>query len=187
MSHVALVPAQLARVLDAAGDGPPPPSLRAVLLGGGGIPPALVTRAVRAGWPVVPTYGLSETGSGATALATADALANPVCAGGPLPGVRLTIEEPDAGGVGEIVVETAARFSGYLGDPAPAALATDPVRTGDLGRLDEDGRLYVVDRRLDRIGRGGENIAPGEVEAVLLAHPAIADAAGTWPQRGSRS
>ena len=69
-SHVSLVPAQLARLLDAAGDAPPPPSLRAVLLGGGPIPPALVTRAVRAGWPVVPTYGLSETGSGATALAT---------------------------------------------------------------------------------------------------------------------
>ena len=66
---------------------------------------------------------------------------------------------------------------GYLGDPPPATPATERVRTGDLGRLDEDGRLFVVDRRLDRIVRGGENIAPAEVEAVLLAHPAIADAA----------
>ena len=177
MSHVSLVPAQLARLLDAAGDAAPPPALRAVLLGGGPIPPALVTRAIRAGWPVVPTYGLSETGSGATALATAEALDHPGSAGRPLPGVRVTIEEPDADGVGEIVVETAARFSGYLGDPPPAALATERVRTGDLGRLDDDGRLFVVDRRLDRIVRGGENIAPAEVEAVLLAHPAIADAA----------
>ena len=80
MSHVSLVPAQLARLLDAACVTPPPPRLRAVLLGGGPIPPALVIRAVRAGWPVVPTYGLSETGSGATALPTAEALSTPrVC------------------------------------------------------------------------------------------------------------
>ena len=81
MSHVSLVPAQLARLLDVAGDVAPPPALRAVLLGGGPIPPALVTRAVRAGWPVVPTYGLSETGSGATALATEEALEHPGSAG----------------------------------------------------------------------------------------------------------
>ena len=72
MSHVSLVPAQLARLLDAAAAVAPPPSLRAVLLGGGTIPSALVTRALDAGWPVVPTYGLSEAGSGVTALATAD-------------------------------------------------------------------------------------------------------------------
>jgi o-succinylbenzoate---CoA ligase len=177
MSHVSLVPAQLARVLDAAGDGPPPSSLRAVLLGGGPIPPALVTRAVGAGWPVVPTYGLSETGSGATALPTAAALDHPGSAGLALPGARVRIDQPDADGVGEIVVETVARFSGYLGDRPSAVPATEPVRTGDLGRLDDAGRLFVVDRRLDRIVRGGENISPSEVEAVLLAHPAIADAA----------
>jgi len=177
VSHVSLVPAQLARLLDAANDAAPPPALRVVLLGGGPIPSALVTRAIRAGWPVVPTYGLSETGSGATALATAEAGDHPGSSGRPLPGVRVTVDEPDADGVGEIVVETPARFSGYLGDPGPAALATEPVRTGDLGRLDGDGRLFVVDRRLDRIVRGGENIAPAEVESVLLAHPAVADAA----------
>jgi pimeloyl-ACP methyl ester carboxylesterase len=152
-------------------------SLRAVLLGGGPIPPALVTRAVLAGWPVVPTYGLSETGSGATALPTAEAVDHPGHAGWPLLGVSLLVEDMDADRVGEIVVETGARFSGYLGEAGPAAPATDRVRTGDLGRLDSDGGLFVLDRRLDRIVRGGENISPAEVEAVLLAHPAIADAA----------
>jgi len=176
MSHVSLVPAQLARLLDAAGDATPRPTLRAVLLGGGPIPPALVTRAVRAGWPVVPTYGLSETGSGATALPTTEALDHPGSAGVALPGVLILIEDMDADGVGEIVVGTGARFSGYLGEAGPAAPAADPVRTGDLGRLDRDGRLFVIDRRLDRIVRGGENISPAEVEAVLLAHAAIADA-----------
>ena len=173
-SHVSLVPTQLIRLLD-AGAGTPPPGLRAVLLGGGPVPPDVVTRAAHAGWPIVPTYGLSEAGSGVTALPADEALDHPGSAGRALPGVQLTIDEPDPDGVGEIVVTTAARFSGYLGDPPE--LATDPVRTGDLGRLDSDGRLTVVDRRLDRIVRGGANISPAEVEAVLLAHPAIADAA----------
>ena len=83
--------------------------------------------------------------------------------GAPLPGVTLSIEEPDGDGVGEIVVTTPARFSGYVGETP----AVGPIRTGDLGRLDDEGRLYVVDRRTDRIVRGGENVSPAEVEAVL--------------------
>jgi O-succinylbenzoic acid--CoA ligase len=177
VSHVSLVPAQLARLLDAAGGTPPPATLRAVLLGGGPIPPGLVMRALRAGWPVVPTYGLSETASGATALATADAWDLPGSAGAPLPGVHLAIAGEDRDGLGEIVVQTAARYSAYLGDPGDAAAADAPVMTGDLGRLDADGRLFVVDRREDRIVRGGENVSPAEVEAVLLEHPAIREAA----------
>jgi O-succinylbenzoic acid--CoA ligase len=176
VSHASLVPAQLARLLDAAGhsvhDAAPPASLRALLLGGGPISPGLVTRAVRAGWPVVPTYGLTETGSGATALPTAEALGHPASAGRPLPGVSVTIDEPDDDGVGEILVESPAVFSGYLGE-APRRTGA-AVRTGDLGRLDPAGRLYVIDRRTDRIVRGGENIAPAEVEEALLAHPAVA-------------
>jgi O-succinylbenzoic acid--CoA ligase len=177
ISHASLVPAQLDRVLDAAGDVPPPATLRAVLLGGGPIPAALVTRALRAGWPVVPTYGLSETGSGATALATRDAWDHPGSAGTALPGTRVTIAGAGPDGVGEIVIETAARFSGYLGEPGAPAPAEASVRTGDLGRLDAGGRLFVVDRRLDRIVRGGENVSPAEVEAVLREHPAVDGAA----------
>ena len=179
-SHVSVVPTTLARLLDAVEDGPPPPSLRTVLLGGGPIPPELVRRAIRAGWPVVPTYGLSEAGSGVTALATDEAASHPETAGRALPGVELRIEAPDAAGAGEILVRSPATFSGYLGDPtSPSTVVIDGgwLRTGDIGRLDADGRLTVLDRRTDRIVRGGENIAPSEVEAVLLGHPAIADAA----------
>ncbi len=174
VSHVSLVPAQLARLLDASGD-PPPGTLRAVPLGGGRIPAALVMRAIDAGWPVVPTYGLSEAGSGVTALPSAEAHEAPGSAGRPLPGVQVTIDEPDANGIGEIVVSTPGAFDGYVGD-SPREPGT-PIRTGDLGRLDAVGRLDVVDRRTDRIVRGGENISPAEVEAVLEAHPAIAEAA----------
>ena len=177
VSHASLVPAQLARVLDAAGDAPPPANLRVVLLGGGHISPALVTRALRAGWPVVPTYGLSGTGSGATALTTGDAWDRPDSAGTALPGVRVAIAGEDRDGVGEIVVRPRHGSSGYLGEPGGSAPAEAPVRTGDLGRLDSAGRLFVTDRRLDRIVRGGENVSPAEVEAILLEHPSIADAA----------
>ncbi len=175
LSHVSLVPAQLVRLLDAAGDAPPPQTLRAVPLGGGVVPPALVLRATAAGWPVVPTYGLSECGSGVTALPTAETAAAPYSAGSPLPGFELSIDEPDADGVGEIVVRSPSAFAGYLDEP-PRQLG-EPVRTGDLGRLDAAGRLVVVDRRTDRIVRGGENIDPCEVEAALTEHPAVADAA----------
>jgi len=173
-SHVSLVPSQLVRLLDTARGAPPPATLRAVLLGGGPVPPALVERAVRAGWPVVPTYGLSEMGSGVTALPSADAARAAGTAGLPLPGMTVRIDDP-GDGVGEIVVAGPSRSSGYLGEaPVPA---DEPVRTGDLGRLDGAGRLVVVDRRTDRIVRSGENIDPTEVETVLERHAAVAEAA----------
>ena len=207
-SHVSLVPTQLLRLLDVAADvaagaataaaahahakgATPPPSLRAILLGGGPIPVALVERALAGGWPVVPTYGLSEAASAVTALPTSEAAGHPGSAGRPLPGVQLRIDAADRDGIGEIVVRTPARFTGYLHDPdeTAAVLTSDGwLRTGDLGRLDGDGRLTVVDRRTDRIVRGGQNIAPAEIEAVLLTHPGIADAAvvaradATWGQ-----
>jgi O-succinylbenzoic acid--CoA ligase len=185
-SHVSLVPGQLARLLDAAGADGAPRGLRAVLLGGGAIPPALVRRAIAAGWPVIPTYGLTEMGSGVTALPSTEAGDAAETAGRPLPGMRVTILDPGPDGVGEILVAGLSRSSGYLDQPVrdPGT----PVETGDLGRLDGDGRLIVVDRRTDRIVRGGENVSPAEVEAVLEAHPWIAEAAvvgradDTWGQ-----
>ncbi|MBP1704979.1 MAG: O-succinylbenzoate-CoA ligase [Chloroflexi bacterium] len=178
-SHVSLVPAQLARLLDAADAGGPPAGLRALLLGGAPVPVDLVSRAVAAGWPVIPTYGLTEAGSGVTALETVEAARFPASAGRALPGVRVRLGTAGAAGVGEIEVLTPAVFGGYLGRPAEtaAALTADGwLRTGDLGRLDADGRLYVADRRQDLIVSGGENVYPAEVEEVLAAHPAVADA-----------
>ncbi len=180
ISHLSVVSAVLVRLLEVTSGTPPPSTLRAVLLGGGEVPPALVTRALEAGWPVVPTYGLSEAGSGVTALPTTEARRHPGSAGRALPGAELRIADADDAGVGEIQVRSRTLFDGYLDDAAATAAArTDDgwLRTGDLGRLDADGRLVVLDRRTDRIVRGGENISPAEVEAALLEHPAIADAA----------
>ncbi len=186
-SHVSLVPVQLARLLEAAstpapGDAPlvasAPAALRAVLLGGAAIPPDLMRRATAAGWPVIATYGLTEAGSGVTALSIGDATASPGCAGRPLPGVMVRITGPSPDGVGEIEVRTPAAFSGYLGRPEAtrAAFTADGwLRTGDLGHLDAEARLVVADRREDLVISGGENVYPAEVEAALASHPAIGD------------
>jgi O-succinylbenzoic acid--CoA ligase len=198
VSHVSLVPTQLARLLDrvdAERESPANPGttravaavgirmssapLRAVLLGGAPIPPSLVTRALAAGWPVVPTYGLTEAASGVTALATSEAASHPGSAGRPLPGVRLRIAVPAPDGNGEIQVRTPAAFSGYLARPeaTAAAFTLDGwLRTGDAGTLDAEGFLHVLDRRVDLLVSGGENVVPAEVEAALEAHPAIAEA-----------
>jgi O-succinylbenzoic acid--CoA ligase len=148
-----LVPTMLGRMLDAGLA--QPPSLRAVLLGGAPADPALLTRAAAAGVPVAQTYGLTE----ACSQVTTSAPGEPETAGWPLPQVHVALE-PD----GEILVS------------GPTVAGGGVLRTGDLGRLDARGRLTVIGRKADTIVTGGENVAPAEVEAVLLAHPAVAEA-----------
>jgi O-succinylbenzoic acid--CoA ligase len=148
---VSLVPTQLARLLDAGLR--EPPRLRAVLLGGGPIPPALLERAGQARVPVVSTYGLTEACSQVTT------------GGFPLFCTRVTLSP-----AGEILV----------GGPtvAPDSRGDDGLlHSGDLGSLDADGSLRITGRAADTIVTGGENVAPAEVEAVLEAHPAVAEAA----------
>jgi O-succinylbenzoic acid--CoA ligase len=148
---VSLVPTMLARLLDAGLARPP--TLRWALLGGGPIPPPLLERAREAGVPVAPTYGMTEACS---QIATF---------GWPLPGVEIRLEGP----------EREIRVRG----PIVAPGATDEhgwLHTGDLGRFDERSALEVTGRKSDTVITGGENVSPTEVEAVLLAHPAVQDA-----------
>jgi O-succinylbenzoic acid--CoA ligase len=147
---VSLVPTMLARLLDAGLQRPP--TLRWALLGGGPIPSALVERATAAGVPVAPTYGMTEACS---QIATF---------GWPLPGVSLRVEGGEAVVRGDVVSAGAVSEDGWL-------------HTGDRGRFDESGRLVIEGRIADTIVTGGENVAPIEVEAVLLEHPAVVDAA----------
>jgi o-succinylbenzoate---CoA ligase len=148
---VSLVPTMLARLLDAGLRRPP--TLRWALLGGGPIAPALLHRARDAGVPVAPTYGMTEACS---QIATH---------GWPLPGVEVRLGDGN-----EILVRGAI--------VSPGALAADGwLYTGDLGAFDERLRLEIIGRKADTIVTGGENVAPAEVEAVLLEHPAVADAA----------
>ena len=187
VSHMSLVALQLVRLLDAAEGAAPPAEVRAILLGGGPIPESVVSRALAAGWPIVPSYGMTETASGVVAMPLGEAGRRPWSAGRPLPSVELRIGTPDGAAatpaapdaVGEILVRGPMVFAGYENDPEASAAAIDShgwLHTGDLGSLDGERWLRVTARRDEIIISGGENVAPAEIEAVLAGHPAVADA-----------
>ena len=117
---------------------------------------------------------MTEAASQVATLAPEDALPKLGSAGKPLFPTELRVDAPDPEGVGEILVRGPTVTPGYLHQPAPTTHGW--LRTGDLGRLDADGYLYVVDRRDDLIVSGGENVYPAEVEAALLAHPRVREA-----------
>jgi O-succinylbenzoic acid--CoA ligase len=171
---VSVVSTMLRRMLDERGGRRYPSSLRAVLLGGGTAPIALLEECARIGVPVLQTYGMTETASQAVTLAPEDALLKPGSAGKPLLPTELRIE------AGEIQLRGPNVSPGYHNHP-PAAGRTPEgwLCTSDLGQLDEDGFLFVLDRRDDLIVSGGENVYPAEVEAALLAHPAVLEAGVT--------
>jgi O-succinylbenzoic acid--CoA ligase len=160
---VSLVATTLARLLDAGLARPP--SLRCALTGGGPIPPALVERALEAGVPVSLTYGMTETGSQVTTTPILEVERGERAPGPPLFCTRLRIAADDEILVSGPTVAVSAQTSGGW------------LHTGDLGRLDERGRLWLHGRKADTIISGGENVAPVEVEAVLEAHPGVLEAA----------
>jgi O-succinylbenzoic acid--CoA ligase len=180
---VSVVANMLQRMLDEREDRPYPPALRCVLLGGGPAPEPLLRRCAASGVPVVQTYGLTETASQIATLAPEDALRKLGSAGKPLFGSELRIVTEDgsdcpAGVDGEIVVRGPTVTPGYLNHPGETAAAIRDgwLHTGDAGRLDAEGYLYVLDRRDDLIVSGGENVYPAEIEAVLQSHPDVVEA-----------
>jgi O-succinylbenzoic acid--CoA ligase len=178
---VSLVPVMLDRLISAGVA--PPPTLRFALLGGAAASGDLVPRAQDLGWPVAPTYGLTETASQAATLPPREAKGRPGSAGKPLFLTEVRIEKDgraaSPGEPGEILVKGPTVIEGYLGRPEEfrERFLDGYLRTGDIGYLDRDGYLYVLDRRDDLIVSGGENVYPAEVEAVFCRHPDVADAA----------
>ena len=178
------VPAMLQRLLDARGDRPFPPSLRAVLLGGGPVPAPLLARCARLGVPVAQTYGMTETASQVATLPPAESVRRAGSAGRATWPNALRVARADGTDAapdepGEILVRGPVVTAGYLGDDAATrrAIVDGWLHTGDVGALDADGWLTVLDRRDDLIVTGGENVYPAEVEAALLAHAAVLEAA----------
>ena len=160
-SVVSLVPTMLVRLLDAGADLSGP---RAILVGGGPVPDDALEEAVGRGASVVQTYGLTEAFSQVTTLGPADAKRKLGSAGRPLLTTHLRIKD------GEILVQGPT--------VAPGCADTDGwLHTRDLGRIDDEGFLYVQDRIDDVFVTGGENVVPAEVEQVLLRHPEVEDAA----------
>lgn len=169
----------LGEALDSSGDGL---VLRSLVMGAAPVPSGLWDR-VTACFPNVKrgaavSYGLTEAG-GAVAVAVREELTNhPGSAGRPLPTIELVVDNPDSEGVGEILVRGPSVMLGYWDEPNSSVITSDRwLRTGDLGRIDTDGFLYLTGRGKDVVIRGGENISARRVEARLQEHPAVLDVA----------
>lgn len=192
VTTMAAVPTTLIELLElAAAEGRSLGSLGGVSSGATLVPPELVRRIdTQLEHRTAPGngYGLTETSGAAIANFGADYVARPDSVGRPISpvmGVRIMDPaDPDgdplpAGEVGEIWLSGPTVVRGYFEDPvATAAAFVDGwFRTGDLGRLDDDGFLYVVDRLKDVVIRGGENVYAAEVEAAIFEHPDVTEAA----------
>ncbi len=158
---ISVVATQLKRLLDADVDLLP---LRAVLVGGGPVPEAVLEEAIGRGVTVVQTYGLTEAASQVTTISPSESQRKVGSSGRPLLTTHLRIQEGEILVQGPTVAPGTADQDGWL-------------HTGDLGRIDDDGFLYVTGRLGEMIVSGGENVVPTEVEEMLLRHPGVADAA----------
>ncbi|RLQ97842.1 o-succinylbenzoate--CoA ligase [Falsibacillus albus] len=183
LTIISVVSAMLQRMLNDLNEERYHPSFRCMLLGGGPAPLPILQACMDQNIPVFQTYGMTETSSQIVTLAPEDSLRKVGSAGKPLFPCQLKIENSDGGQAlpmeaGEIIVKGPNVTSGYLKrEDANRTSFTDGwFKTGDIGYLDEEGFLFVLDRRSDLIISGGENIYPAEIESVLLSHPSIADA-----------
>ncbi|WP_368039986.1 acyl-CoA synthetase [Sphingomonas bacterium] len=185
VSHMHIVPTMFVRLLrlpPAVKDRYDLSSLRFVVHGAAPCPPA-VKRAMIDWWgPVIHEYyGSTETGL-ATAHGSAEALARPGTAGRALPGVEIRVLDDGGtvlppGGIGDVFVRSSSTAAfAYIGRDDPRR-ADGFVTVGDIGYLDDDGYLFLRDRRRDMIISGGVNIYPAEVEAALLAMSGVRDCA----------
>ena len=172
--YVSLVPTQLVRVLRDPAASRALSTADAVLLGGAAADPALLTRARGSGITVVTTYGMSETGGGC------------VYDGRPLDGVALSIRDPDADGIGRVLISGPVLAEGYLqpvdrtpddiGEAFQDRSGRRVLATSDRGRLRPDGRLEVLGRLDDVIITGGVKVEPRHVEEALTGIDGVAEA-----------
>jgi acyl-CoA synthetase (AMP-forming)/AMP-acid ligase II len=170
------IPAVWARILEHGVDRYDLSALREADTGTSAAPPELVD-AIRAALPHTVTrvfYGSTEAGPG-TILPAADLERKPGSVGLPQPGVELHLTD-----AGEVCLRSELLMDGYFDDPEATAAALDAdgwYHSGDLGVLDDEGYLSITGRARDLLRTGGETVAPAEVEAVLAAHPAVAEVA----------
>jgi acyl-CoA synthetase (AMP-forming)/AMP-acid ligase II len=156
-------------------------SLRSVTVGGAPVHSDFIAQ-LRAGLPgveprVATGYGLTENGGQATAASGRDTVQRPGSSGRPLPCVELKTVKAADHVDGEILVRSPTQMLGYFGDEESPIDGEGWLHTGDLGRIDDDGYLWITGRSKDMIIRGGENIAPAAVEAALAGIPGVVESA----------
>ena len=192
---LSLAPTMLRRLLDARRQAWNP-KLRLVLLGGEAPSTELLARCQEANIPIAATYGLTEASSQVATASPQQTRQKPASVGKPLLFTQLRIidsqgQDAPLNTLGEILVKGPTVMRCYDNDPTATRLALRKgwLHTGDIGFLDEDGDLRVVQRRSDLIITGGENVYPREVENALRRHPAIEEAVvvsmadAEWGQR----
>lgn len=192
---VSLVPTMLHRLLEARTEAWNP-KLRLVLLGGAAPSPELVQRCVEEGIPLATTYGLSEASSQVATATLEQVVKKPASVGKPLMFTQVRVIDangddmpPDE--IGEVTVKGPTVMQGYYNNPEATArtLRDGWLYTGDMGYKDDDGDLFIVQRRSDLIVTGGENVYPVEVENVIRQHPNVKEAVvvglddAEWGQR----
>ncbi|WP_207369447.1 o-succinylbenzoate--CoA ligase [Heyndrickxia coagulans] len=182
ITTMSVVANMLQRLLRELGHDSLHPNFRCLLLGGGPAPRPLLEACAEKNIPVFQSYGMTETASQIVTLAPEDSLRKIGSAGKPLfpAQIRIVSDGKVCGPFehGEIAVKGPNVTIGYLNRPDAnrKSFREGWFFTGDIGYLDDEGFLYVLDRRSDLIISGGENIYPAEIEEVLLAHPDILEA-----------
>jgi len=160
-------------------------SLRLAVVGGAPMPESLLRTWHERGVAIVQGYGLTEAAPNVLCLPPEDAVRKLGFAGKPYPHVDVALRDAESGAVfvgpatGELVVRGPNVFAGYWRNPeaTAAAFADGWLRTGDLAERDEEGYYRIVGRLKELVISGGENVYPAEIEDVLHAHPAVAEAA----------
>lgn len=177
---VSLVPTMLYRLIEAGIEFPK--SLRLILLGGAAATPELIEKCRELNLPVATTYGLTEACSQVATMLPQDVYQYPGSVGTGLLFSQVEIlnaegEPMPLGEYGEVVVQSPTVMAGYYKNPEATAkvIREGKLYTGDVGYQDQQGHLYIVQRRTDLIVSGGENVYPADVENVLRQHPHVAE------------
>jgi O-succinylbenzoic acid--CoA ligase len=165
ITHASLVPTMLHHALEEWGGRRAPRSLECLLVGGAGMALRLMEKALATDFPVALTYGMTEASSQVATAPPSLVRRKPGTVGAPLRGVEVRLNSG-----GEILVKGPTVADSH-------AVREGWLHTGDLGREDDEGHLWIIGRLSDRIISGGLNVDPTEVEAVLLAHPGVREAA----------
>lgn len=175
ISHISLVGTQIEQFVE--DEIKPPESLKTAFIGGGPVSNEIVKKAVDLCWPIVKIYGSSETAAMVTAFRVTDFPKKIESSGKVLKDVEIEIQNDgkklSSNEIGEIFIKSKSNFVGYYND-----IEINPnsfISNGDIGFLDEDGFLFVLNRRSDLIVSGGENIIPSDVEKIILKHENVSE------------